>query len=428
MLGLFLAFASSTANQRNEIASYISSKWESSVRSEVHESYIVDVPIRHTVPSPSGNFKAQFYWDTYFTNLGLLRSGRLDLAKSNCDSLLWWIDRLGYVPNSAFVGDDNRSQPPLLCAMVRDVFGYSRDIEWLRSAVPRLEREYAFWIQNRSFADGLCHFGNQATDDYLIKFYDGTLNSRLGLSPHASREDKIKISSNFLAEAESGADFTPVYSGHALEFADVKLNSILYVSESNMAYFHRILDRTEEKSKIWQRKANHRAEAIQNSLWDGESGLFRSRNMVTRDFASIACADSFYPLWAGAATSSQAKQVCSNLHLFEREYGLAQTEPYSGGSYQWAYPIGWPPSQWIAVSGLKHYGFSEEARRIAGEYCAAQVEMYAASGHLWEKYDVNTGRPANGEYAADPMLGWTAGVFLALKETLEEPAVDHPAR
>jgi alpha,alpha-trehalase len=377
------------------------------------------------VPSPSGNFKVQFYWDTYFTNLGLLRSGRLDLAKSNCDSLLWWIDRLGYVPNSAFVGDDNRSQPPLLCAMVRDVFEKSHDIEWLRGAVPRLEREYTFWIQNRSLAGGLCHFGNQATDEYLIKFYDDTLVSRLGLSPSIPHADKLKVASNFLSEAESGTDFTPVYSGSALDFADVKLNSILYVSETNLAYFHRLLDPTEGISGIWRERASRRAQNIQDNLWDASTGLYRSRNMATKRLASIACADTFFPLWAGIASQAQAKLVCSNLHLFEREFGLAQTEPFSTGSFQWAFPIGWPPSQWIAASGLKRYGFSTEARRIADEYCAAQIAMYGASGHLWEKIDVNTGKPARSEYAADPMLGWTAGVFLAMKGLLDEHSDDH---
>jgi alpha,alpha-trehalase len=423
MLPLILVLAAAPC-QSEPVSTYIRSHWDASVRSDVHESYIVDVPIRHTVPSPSGNYKAQFYWDTYFTNLGLIRSDRIDLAKSNCDALLWWIDRLGYVPNSAFVGDDNRSQPPLLCAMVRDVFEISRDLAWLKGAVPRLEREYAFWNEHRTFADGLSHFGNQATDDYLIKFYEGTLISRLGCSPGASRPEKLRTASDMLSEAESGADFNPVSVGQTREMADVKLNSILYVFESNLAYFHRLLSPNGDESRIWQQRADQRAERIRTRLWDASSGLFRSRNLATDKFASVACVDTFYPLWAGIATRDQAERVRANLRLFERDHGLAQTEPYTGRAYQWAYPVAWPPSQWISACGLQRYGFDADARRLAKKYCDAQRGMYLASGQLWEKYDATTGQPANGEYAADPMLGWTAGVFLAMKDLTESTPAD----
>lgn len=418
MLSLILALTPVPVDL-DRVGAYIRSQWDASIRSNVHESYIVPIPFRHTVPSPAGNFKALFYWDTYFTNLGLLRSDRLDLARSNCDALLWWIDRLGFVPNSAFVGDDNRSQPPLLSAMVRDVYEASNDKAWLEQAVPRLEREYRFWTTERTFPGGLAHFGQQATEAYLERFYDGTLHSRLGLRLDVPLKEKLSVARNRLAEAESGEDFTPVYGGQAPDYADVKLNSILWVCESNLAYFSRVLGRGSEAAVPWDQRANARAEAVRTQLWDAKSGLFRDRNMLTHEFAPIASLDAFYPLWAGIATPEQAGCMAHNLRLFERARGLAQTEPYQGGTYQWAYPNGWPPTHWIVVSGLKRYGFESDARRVASEYCASQCSMFNASAHLWEKFDVTTGKPSHGEYAPDPMLGWTAGVFLALSEYLE---------
>jgi alpha,alpha-trehalase len=417
MLALFLAFTPAPVDFA-QVSTYIQSHWDASVRRDVHESYITATPIPYTVPSPEGNFKALFYWDTYFTNLGLLRSGRLDLAQSNCDALFWWVDRLGYVPNSSFVGDDNRSQPPVLAAMARDVFAASGDVAWLRTAVPRLEREYDFWIGRRTFPGGLAHFGNQASAAYLIKFYDGTLHDRLGVDLAVSRAEKLAVAGNFLAEAESGADFTPVYGHHALAYADVKLNTLLWVAETDLAEFARRLGSGADCEAQWQRRADVRAQAIRSELWDEPSGLFRSRNPVARTFAPVASLDTFYPLWAGLATPAQARRVRANLPRFERAFGLAQTEPYGSGTYQWGYPNGWPPAQWIAARGLEHYGFATDARRVALKYCEAQRTMFAASGHLWEKYDVTTGKPGRAEYAADPMLGWTAGVFLALRDLL----------
>jgi hypothetical protein len=38
---------------------------------------------------------------------------------------------------------------------------------------------------------------------------------------------------------------------------------------------------------------------------------------------------------------------------------------------------------------------------------------FAQTGQLWEKIDTVGGGIAGGEYEAQPMLGWTAGVYLA---------------
>src|SRR6185312_1609887 len=96
----------------------------------------------------------------------------------------------------------------------------------------------------------------------------------------------------------------------------------------------------------------------------------------------------FFPLWAGIATKEQASRVHVNLGRFEREFGLAQTEPYEETKYQWAYPHGWPPSQLIVAEGLERYGFRQDAQRIARKYCDLQQRFLEQDGHLWEKFDV----------------------------------------
>jgi alpha,alpha-trehalase len=400
----------------DDLEQYIRSQWDATVRSHVHAPHIVTVPVPHTVPSSAGNFNVLFYWDTFFTNLGLLRSERTDLAQSNCDALLWWIDQKGFVPNSAFVGDDNRSQPPLLSAMVRDVYKITDDILWLRKAYPRLVKEYSFWRKRRSFPDGLAHFGHDADPGYLETFYNQALHQRLRMSLENTVSFKIEIAGQLLAEAESGQDFTPLYQQRALEVADVKLNSILYDFETNLADFASILGDSEASQ--WRARADARAGEMQRSLWDESTGLFRGRNSVKRQSLPIASLECFYPLWAGMATDRQAKQTRDNLARFEERWGLAQTENYDGSGYQWAYPNAWPPSQWIAAEGLHRYGFDSDAERIAKKYCDAQCAMFTEYGHLWEKYDARTAQPAHHEYAADPMLGWTAGVFLGMKKLL----------
>jgi alpha,alpha-trehalase len=106
-----------------------------------------------------------------------------------------------------------------------------------------------------------------------------------------------------------------------------------------------------------------------------------------------------------------------NLPLFEREFGVAVTEdrPFDR-TYQWAFPNVWPPLVYVTVEGLRRYGFVADALRIAGKYIATANRLFEKTGQLWEKTDAITGEVAGGEYKAAPMLGWSAGIYVALAE------------
>jgi alpha,alpha-trehalase len=73
---------------------------------------------------------------------------------------------------------------------------------------------------------------------------------------------------------------------------------------------------------------------------------------------------------------------------------------------------------WLAASGLARYGYHDDAHRIARKYLSTMTRFFERDGGLWEKYDACTGEPNQGEYEADPMLGWCAGVFVALAEMI----------
>ena len=60
------------------------------------------LPAPFSVPQAQGRtFMDLFYWDTYFTNLGLLSLGDIQQAKNNVDDILYLIDKYGYMPNAA---------------------------------------------------------------------------------------------------------------------------------------------------------------------------------------------------------------------------------------------------------------------------------------------------------------------------------------
>ena len=67
---------------------------------------------------------------------------------------------------------------------------------------------------------------------------------------------------------------------------------------------------------------------------------------------------------------------------------------------------------------LDRYGYKEDAQRIAQKYIDMTVKLFRETGRLWEKTDAETGELSKVEYGSEPLMGWTAGVFVALVEYL----------
>lgn len=89
--------------------------------------------------------------------------------------------------------------------------------------------------------------------------------------------------------------------------------------------------------------------------------------------------------------------------------GLRTTLVESGE--QWDWPNGWAPLQWIGVSGLRRYGQDSLAQEISRRWIATVEAVFARTGLIFEKYDVEAGEVgAGGEYTAQIGFGWTNGV------------------
>ena len=99
---------------------------------------------------PGGRFSETYYWDSYFSMLGLAESGRNDLLKCMADNFAWLIERYGHIPNGNRTYYLSRSQPPVFALMVElfeedGVRGAKRYLE-------HLKMEYAFWMDGAELA------------------------------------------------------------------------------------------------------------------------------------------------------------------------------------------------------------------------------------------------------------------------------------
>ena len=85
------------------------------------------IPLPHTSIVPGERFRETYYWDSYWTVLGLIACGMLDTAEGVTRNLLRLVERFGFVPNGARAYYLNRTQPPVLASTCRAVYESLRD-------------------------------------------------------------------------------------------------------------------------------------------------------------------------------------------------------------------------------------------------------------------------------------------------------------
>ncbi len=417
-----------------EVDSFIRTHWDKSIAKSD------ELPKPFVQSSPDWNFT--FYWDNYFINLGLLRHKGFEyLARNSADNLLFLVKKYGFVPNCNLSWGTNRSQPPYLSKMVREVYETSvtKDRGWLRQAYDTLGDEYRFWIddvehpieRHNTDIPGLQRYSHHASREDRLVFYRDVLVPRFHFPLDVSDDEKMKAVEPYLAEAASGMDFTPRFEHRCDEFAALDLNVLLYLYEINFDYFARELGLAGQPD--WFAAAEKRKQLIHQYFWDDRRGLFMDYDSTNRRTSKVACCTAFMPMWAGISTTKQANRLRENLSLFEYAWGLATCEKTEQKfRYQWDYPNGWVPLHALVVGALENGGFHADAVRVASKYCDLVARNYQnptpaestadgkttkrASGRLYEKYNVVTGEIADTEYTAFEGLGWTAGVFVFAHE------------
>lgn len=399
-----------------KVKAYIHATWPATFRTTNSKENPVEMelPTRFTVPTPGAGFRMFFYWDTYFTSLGLVRDGYSDLACDNADTMLYLIETLGFVPNFTFVGSDYRSQPPVAALQVELCLPIRKDRAWHERAYRALRTEYAFWMSQRVFADGLNHYGNHAHPRQLAAF-EQEISSRLPPFPADPVERKRAVI-HAVAEAESGWDFSPRWDRRCADWASVDLNSLLFIEERVAAELARDLGNGEEP--VWRRRMETRRARMFRRLWDEQRGLFVDYDETRGGLNPRITAASFFPLMAGIADKKQAARSAAALAGLITEHGVDTCLPSAQTQvYQWDSPNLWPPLQWVAVKGLLESGQRDLAIKIARDYVATVTANFQRTHQLWEKYNARTGGiDVKNEYDMPAMMGWSAGVFLACCE------------
>ncbi|MDE2448983.1 MAG: alpha,alpha-trehalase TreF [Gammaproteobacteria bacterium] len=402
-------------------------------------SSLLYVPKPYVVPG--GRFREFYYWDSYFTMLGLIPDGHLDTARDLVDDFSYMLREYGHIPNGARTYYLSRSQPPMYYLMVgllspQPATAWSQHLE-------DLEHEYAYWME------GSAGLQPGQTRRNVVAMPDGSLLNRYWDASDTPRDESYRndvliaraahrpaaqVYRDLRATAESGWDFSSRWLAderhlatiHTTDIVPVDLNSLLYGLEQAIA------SGCEARRDIaceqrFDQRARRRRQAMDRYLWDAKARYFMDYDWRRQKRTGELTAATLYPLFTGVADIEQADAVggITRVRLL-KEGGVVTTNITSG--QQWDAPNGWPPLQWIAVSGFRRYDQPVLAHEIARRWLTTVQRVFANSGKLVEKYDVEHNLPGGGgEYPLQDGFGWTNGVTRALLELYPDLAADRRA-
>ena len=395
-----------------KLIDYIYTHWDHTLRYTPNdEGEMIGMPNKFTSPSIGPLHSALFYWDTYFTNEGLLLSDKLDYAIGNTENIAFLINKYGYMPNGSRTRFLGRSQPPFFSLMVNQIYDCTGDKSWLSRMYSALEKEWAFWQSERQTSLGLNRYYHNLGDiETAPIILQSEVEKRMPFFKKTDRESLYNLTAYYRVVCESGWDCSSRIGFDNCDFAWVDLNALLYGLESNMVYFSNELS---IDGGVWKERAEKRKALMNEYLWDEEREMFCDYDLSNCKKSDFLTAAAYYPLFVGMASDEQAKAMADKVCLLEREYGLAATEERDEEfKFQWDYPRGWAPLHYIMIKGLHNYGYTDIARRNAEKYCKLVERAFEESGDIWEKYDVETGKPATSEGGQRRMMGWSAGVYL----------------
>jgi len=420
------------SDPNRSIEQHVNALWDVLTReadTAVEGSSLIPLPKSYIVPG--GRFGEIYYWDSYFTMLGLAEAGRVDMIENMVDNFSYLIDNLGFIPNGNRTYFAGRSQPPFYSVMV-NVLAEQKGDEVIKKYLPQLEKEYAFWMQGSERLNA-----TNPSHRRVVRLNDDTVMNRYWDDLPAPRPESYKedvelaktserdaedLYRNLRAACESGWDFSTRWFRDGKNLATIRTTELIPVDQNALLYhLERMLERAydlngdRDREKEMQEQANKRKAALSKYCWS-EEGFFTDYDFLKKTTTDIPTLAGMYPLFFNMASQQQADQAAAYIQKhFLKSGGVVSTLTDATGQ-QWDSPNGWAPLQWITIQGLRNYGHDTLANTISERWITLNKKVYKNTGKMVEKYNVidmslNAG---GGEYPVQDGFGWSNGVLLRL--------------
>ncbi|XP_072049493.1 trehalase-like [Amphiura filiformis] len=388
---------------------------------------------------PGGRFREFYYWDSYWIMKGLLVCGMTTTVRGMLSNFAYLADKFGFIPNGNRIYYTIRSQPPFFIPSVYNYLKATDNFDFVRTLLPILEKEYMFWMTNRS-VEVQKPGGDES---FVLNRYDVNTDKPRPESfredsdecPSCSKEEQARIYSNLAAGAESGWDFSSRWLKHnekdlknirTSQIVPVDLNSVLCLNEKILAELFK-RDGDQSKADTYTKAHQRRIRAIQEIFWDDDVGVWLDFDLELSRNRNEFYPSNIMPMWAKCySTDNGNAEIEGKVVKYLEKLGVLN---YPGGiptslhdtDQQWDYPNAWPPLQEIVIQAFDSSSLpkaKEYAFKLAQNWTITNWKAYKKKGIMFEKYDVEKqGVPGHGgEYDTVIGFGWTNGVILTLLE------------
>lgn len=381
---------------------------------------------------PGGRFREMYYWDSYFTMLGLEESGEIEMIENMVQNFNYLIQHFGFIPNGNRSYYLSRSQPPYFSVMI-ELLARVKGDQVYATFLPALEKEYDYWMDKTAATQ---HKVTMPDGSELNRYYD-----QWDIPRAESYIDDVEASKGaakpkemlraLRSTAESGWDFSSRWfedgqnnkksrsNLQTLDLVPVDLNCLLYHLEMSLAKAYKARDNAPKHTELAQLAAK-RKDAINQFCWSAEKKWYVDYNTRTGRPGSELTLAGVVPLFFQLAPKDRVPDVSRRLRAeFLKPGGVVTTLkeiPPGAKGEQWDFPNGWAPLQWLTIKGLESYGEHDLAHEIATRWRDLNIKVFKETGRLMEKYDVvhPDAKAGGGEYKSQEGFGWTNGVLLKL--------------
>lgn len=391
----------------------------------VEGSSLIPLPYPYIVPG--GRFREVFYWDSYFTMLGLAESNEWELIEHMISNFAYLIHEFGFIPNGNRSYFLSRSQPPYFSCMV-ELLATHKGNSIYQQYLPALLKEHDYWMDKSYPTKHVVHLNDGII---LNRYYDQTDTPRpesyvQEYELHEHHEgDASLLFRNLRAACESGWDFSGRWftDGRTFTTIDtinilpVDLNCLLYHLETSIAKAAAITNDKSLQQQFEDRSAQ-RKQAIESYFYNDADGWYYDLIISKNELSTQKTIAGITPFFFNIPPKEKIQKAAFIItEDFLQQGGVATTLINTG--QQWDWPNGWAPLQWITIKGLDNYDEKELAQTVAQRWSALNIKVYQHTGKLMEKYNViDTHLTAGGgEYPSQDGFGWTNGVLLTILKT-----------
>jgi alpha,alpha-trehalase len=412
---------------KDNIIEHIEELWGVLKRSAdklVEGSSLIPLPYPYIVPG--GRFREVFYWDSYFTMLGLAESNEWELIRNMIDNFAYLIHQYGFIPNGNRSYFLSRSQPPYFSCMIELLATKKSDDVYIKY-LPVLVKEHDYWMDKTHATKHVININ----DAVLNRYYDQLDKPRAesyqqdATLSNECKGDPCLLYADLRAACESGWDFSGRWFKDGRTFSTIQttnlipvdLNCLLYHLESSISKAFR-LNNDIQQADAFQSKAEKRKAAINQYFYDEKDGWYYDYNISENKANNQKTIAGITPFFFNIPPENYIDKAAELLKKeFLKDGGVVTT--LINTEQQWDWPNGWAPLQWLAIKGLDNYKQKEFAAELAHRWATLNVRVYRNTGKLMEKYNViDTNLTAGGgEYPSQDGFGWTNGVLLKVLKT-----------